>query len=319
MPALNIIFMGTPDFSVPALAALHEAGHNILCVYTQPPRPAGRGHNVKKSAIHEWADAHDIAVHTPKSLKNKEEQDIFAQYNADLAVVAAYGLILPQEVLDAPRHGCINIHASILPRWRGASPIQRAIWAQDSESGVTIMQMDTGLDTGDMLLIGKTPILADTTAQSLHDELSRIGGDLMVIAANVLASGEALTPEKQDDEQSCYARLLKKEDGQIDWTQSADQIDAQIRALNPWPGTFTQIQDESGKQKRMKITAAALPNEQSTAEEAGTILNKDGDIACGSDGSILRISRIQPDGKKPMDFASALNGGYIHIGQKFDF
>ncbi len=306
---LNIIFMGTPDFAVPALAALYEAGHRILCVYSQPPRPAGRGHKVQETPVHRWAAAYDIPVRTPKSLKKEPEQAEFAALKADLAVVAAYGLILPKAVLDAPRFGCLNIHASLLPRWRGASPIQRAIWAGDTESGVTIMQMDEGLDTGAMLLKGACPITPQTTAQSLHDALCAIGGDLIVKAAATLAKGESLSGTAQDDAHTCYAPLLTKEDGRIDWTQDAAVIDRQIRALNPWPGTYTLRGDGT----RLKILAASLAATGDSTATTGVLSDKKGTVICGN-GSTLRLHSIQPEGKKPMDVASAVNGGYVAVG-----
>ncbi|NBX66462.1 MAG: methionyl-tRNA formyltransferase [Proteobacteria bacterium] len=293
--------MGTPHFAVPALEALMTAGHEIAAVYTQPPRPAGRGQQVQKSPVHDCAEKHGLPVFTPKTLKTPESQTEFSAHKADVAVVAAYGLILPKAVLDAPKHGCINIHASLLPRWRGASPIQHAVWKGDHESGITIMQMDVGLDTGDMLLKGVVPITQQTTCAQLHDALSAIGGKLIV---SVLSNLENLKPEKQNDAQSNYAPMLKKEDGKIIWSQSATEIDCQIRALNPWPGTFTT----SGG-KRLKVLEA-VPDAGSG--KAGMVLNKVGHVACGRD--VLKLIKVQPDGGKPMDFAAALNGNYIKIG-----
>lgn len=301
---LKIVYMGTPDFAVPALKALHESGHEITCAYTQPPRPKGRGHKVQCSPVHEYADKQGIPVSHPKSLKTKEAQEEFAAHNADLAIVAAYGLILPKAILDAPKHGCINIHASLLPRWRGASPIQHAIWKGDDESGVTLMQMDEGLDTGPEISKRSLPITEQTTAQTLHDALADLGGGMVIDAVNTIAKEGALQVTAQDEANSTYASLLQKSDGLIDWGNSAEEIDRQIRALNPWPGTFTGD---------FKIKAAAL-QEQKTTLAAGIIINKQGHIACG-DGSILQLQIIQPAGKKAMDFASALNGGYVKIGE----
>jgi len=305
---LRIAFMGTPDFSVPALAALNDTHHEIICVYSQPPRPKGRGHKVQKSPVHIYADHNNIPVFHPKSLKKLPEQEAFAAHNIDVAIVAAYGLILPKAVLDAPKYGCINIHASLLPRWRGASPIQRAIWNGDSESGVTLMQMDQGLDTGPEIAKESVPITPETTAQTLHDALSILGGDMIVNAIQDLAQHGHLKSTPQNNAQSTYAPMLKKEDGLIDWNKSAAQIDRQIRALNPWPGTYTENKD-----KRFKITKVTL-SAQSTDQPSGTLLDKKGNIACG-DQTVLQIKTIQAAGKKPMDFASALNGGYIQIGQ----
>lgn len=298
---LRIAFMGTPDFAVPALQALAQGPHDVVCAYTQPPRPKGRGQKVQPSPIHIFADDHGIPVHHPKSLKSTEEQTIFAGYNLDLAIVAAYGLILPKTILDAPEYGCINIHASLLPRWRGASPIQHAIWKGDEETGVTLMQMDEGLDTGDELMKRSIPITGETTAQSLHDDLAQLGGEMLIEA---LENIETLTGTPQDNEKSTYAPLLTKEDGRIDWTQSASEIDRQIRALNPWPGTYTQ--------DGFKIKHVQVSNEMTT-ETPGRILDKKGHTACGH-GTVLQLKTLQPAGKQAMDFAGALNGGYIQIG-----
>lgn len=307
MKPLRIAFMGTPDFSVPALNALHKGPHEVVCVYSQPPRPKGRGHKVQPSPVHIYADEHGIPVFHPKSLKKQPEQEEFAAHNLDVAIVAAYGLILPKVVLDAPKYGCINIHASLLPRWRGASPIQRSIWAGDALSGVTLMQMDEGLDTGPQILERPVEIHPHTTAQSLHDELAALGGVMVEKAIEKLAAEGYLRSTIQDDSQSSYAPLLTKEDGLIDWSQTAIQIDRQIRALNPWPGTY------SPGSNAFKIKEAAL-SDQTTDSPIGTILDKKGHIACGQ-GSVLQIKSLQPAGKKPMDFASALNGGYVTIGE----
>jgi methionyl-tRNA formyltransferase len=296
MSTLRVVFMGTPEFSVASLEAV-IAAHDVIAVYSQPPRPAGRGYAVQKSRVHQCADKHGIPVFTPKSLKDEAAQKEFAALNADIAVVAAYGLILPKAVLDAPKHGCLNIHASLLPRWRGASPIQHAIWKGDTESGVTIMRMEQGLDTGPMIRKGVTPITAETTTSQLHDALAVIGANLIIdVLQNPGAEGE-----KQNDANSTYAPMLDKKMGRIDWTNSATDIDRQIRALNPWPGTFTN----AGK-KRLKIIAAT-PTAGNGAP--GTILNRAGIVACGADA--LQLRQIQPDGGKPMDIASALNGGYV--------
>lgn len=307
---LKIVFMGTPDFACSALRALHEdSGHDIVCVYSQPPRPKGRGHQVQPSAVHEYADAQGIEVRHPKSLKSAEARAEFAALDADVAVVAAYGLILPQVVLDAPKYGCINIHASLLPRWRGASPIQRAIWAGDEESGVTLMQMDIGLDTGPEIMVRRTALGAETTAQSLHDDLAQMGASMIVEALDRLAADGALKSVAQDDTQTCYAPLLTKDDGKIDWAQDAAVIDRQIRALNPWPGTFCDIGDA-----RLKVSAAVLGDGLEAKDQSvGMLLNRHGDVVCGA-GSALRLQRVQPAGKKAMDITSAVNGGYLKVG-----
>ena len=305
---LRIAFMGTPDFAVPALDALHKGPHEVVCVYSQPPRPKGRGHKVQPSPVHAYAEENGIPVYHPKSLKKEPEQEEFTAHNLDVAIVAAYGLILPKAVFEAPKFGCINIHASLLPRWRGASPIQRSIWEGDAESGVTLMQMDEGLDTGPEIMKRAIAITEQTTAQSLHDDLSALGGTMIEEAINALATQGALNSTAQDNDNATYAPLLKKEDGHINWTQPAVQIDRQIRALNPWPGTYTKDANE-----RIKIFEAVKLDEQ-TDQTVGTILDKNGRIACG-DGTILQIKKLQPAGKKPMDFASALNGGYVTIGE----
>ncbi len=305
---LRVIFMGTPDFAAHALRAIIESDHEVIAAYSQPPRPKGRGHKLQKSAVHELAESHDIPVYTPKSLKSAEAQEEFAALNADIAIVAAYGLLLPKAVLDAPKYGCLNIHGSLLPRWRGASPIQRAIWAGDEKSGVTIMQMDEGLDTGDMIVKGEVILDENITTPRLHDELATMGADLTLKTLDQVALNGAPPAEKQDESLVTYAHLLKKTDGQIDWGQSAVEIDRQIRALNPWPGVFALVQG-----KRFKILKASAECKKSTSDtRQGRVLDRMGHIACGSN-TVLKIETIQPEGKKPMDFASVINGGYLKV------
>jgi methionyl-tRNA formyltransferase len=277
---MRIVFMGTPDFAVPALQTLIDSEHDVVAVYSQPPRPKGRGMVLTKSPVHELAEQSDIPVFTPKSLKKSEnEQQKFVSLNADVAVVAAYGLLLPKIVLDAPKYGCLNIHGSLLPRWRGASPIQHAIWKGDDVSGITIMQMDEGMDTGDMILKAKVPIKPDTTAQSLFDTLSNMGGDLVL---DVLNRIDTIKPEKQDEALATHSPMLKKSDGEIDMDVPAREIDCQIRGLTPWPGTFVQ-----GLKGRVKVLKAHI------------------------DGEDIIFDLVQPEGKKPMDPKSAQNGGYL--------
>lgn len=301
----KIVFMGTPPFAAKALSALIAAGHNIIAVYTQPPRPKGRGQALQKSAVHELADQHNLTVYTPKSLrKSQVAMDEFVALGADVGVVAAYGLLLPKPVLDAPRFGCLNIHASLLPRWRGAAPIQYAIWHGDDRSGVTIMQMEEGLDTGPMLLKGETPITPQTTAPTLHDALAEIGASLIVQAMSEL---ETLTPETQDESATTYAPLLKKEDGILDFTHSAFALDRQIRALNPWPGTYILRDDGT----RLKIIAASPV--ANVKGDTGALVDKGGLVACG-DGTGLRLVTVQPENAKAMDVASAINGKYLTVG-----
>lgn len=303
MSAPRIVFMGTPDFAVPALKALHEAGYTIVAAYSQPPRPKGRGQQVQKSPVHIYAEENGIPVFNPKSLKNAEAQEEFKKLNADVAVVAAYGLILPKAVLDAPKYGCINIHASLLPRWRGASPIQHAIWLGDSETGITLMQMDEGLDTGAVISMERIAITDKTTSSSLHDELSALGGKMIKKAIDELAKNGALKSMPQDDE-STYAPMLKKENGKINWSLSAAMIDRQIRALNPWPGTWSEFEG-----RRIRILAAEISPAKGNP---GEILDRHGNIGHG-----LKILKIQPEGKNAMDFSAAVNGGYLKVGGIF--
>lgn len=303
-PPYRIIFMGTPDFAVPALQSLIDSPHHVIAVYSQPPRPKGRGQKTQPSPVHILAEQHNIPVYTPPNFKSEESRENFKSLGADIAVVAAYGLILPEAILTAPPLGCLNIHGSILPRWRGASPIQHAIWKGDNYSGNTIMQMEKGLDTGPMLYKQITPILPTTTAAQLHDTLSIMGASQIL---HVLENLHNITPEKQDDTASTYAPMLKREDGKINWHDTAQNIDRQIRALNPWPGTFCFNND-----KRIKILSATLTNDAPINHAtAGQILDKSGLIACGT--GTLRITRLQPEGGKAMDFASALNGQYITL------
>ncbi len=311
--ALRIGFMGTPDFALHALKAIMNAGHKVVCVYSQPPRPKGRGHKLTASPVQAYAQEHNIPVYHPKSLKSEDVQAEFGSHNLDIAVVAAYGLLLPKSILDAPKYGCINIHGSLLPRWRGASPIQRAILAGDPQSGVTIMQMDEGLDTGPEILKRAIDLAPQETASTLHDRLAALGAEMTLEALDLLAKNGHLIAKEQKKEGVTYAHLLKKEDGKIDWSQSATQIDRQIRALNPWPGVYTDSHDQ-----RFKITQAE-PSKTTSGDKnqpVGMLLDKAGNIACG-DNTILKIIKIQPAGKQAMDIPSALNGGYLELGARF--
>lgn len=301
---MRLVFMGTPDFAVPALHALHAAGHEVIAVYSQPPRPAGRGKALRASPVHVAAEQLGIPVRHPVSLrKNTQEWQDFAALKADVAVVAAYGLILPQVMLDAPRLGCLNIHASLLPRWRGASPIQSAILAGDAQSGVTIMQMEAGLDTGPMLLREAVPITAQTTATTLHDALSALGGTLVTQA---LAGQHDAVPQPEDG--VTYAPRLTKEDGRMNWQESAQALDRRIRALTPWPGTFTQLADGTV----LKIGAAQpYPAWQHTAMP-GTVLDDNLTIACGT--GALRLTRLQKPGRGMMEADVFLRGFPLRKG-----
>jgi methionyl-tRNA formyltransferase len=305
--------MGTPDFSVAALQAILASHHQVVCVYTQPPRPKGRGQQLQKSPVHLVAEAAGVEVRYPKSLKkDAEARQGLIDLRADVAVVAAYGLILPKDVLDAPEHGCINIHASLLPRWRGASPIQRSIWAGDAESGITIMQMEEGLDTGPMIAKEAVTIGPTMTSSELHDALSAMGGRMIVPVLDKLARDGRVAAEVQDESLTCYAPMLAKDDGRVDWTKPAIEIDRQIRALNPWPGVWAMVEG-----KRMKILSAMPAENQNIAGQPGEILNREGAIATGEKTALI-LKTVQPENAKAMDFASALNGGYLKIGTRLD-
>ena len=291
---MRIIFMGTPEFSVTALDRL-RAHHDIIAVYTQPPRPAGRGQQDRPSPVQLYAERHGIPVHAPKSLKNAEDQAAFAALNADVAVVAAYGLILPQAVLDAPKHGCINIHASLLPRWRGAAPIQRAIMAGDTVSGVTIMQMDAGLDTGAMLLKGEVPITDATTAGALRDALAVLGGDLIVETLERLA---AITPVPQPAAGVLLAPKIDKSEAHIDFNQPAEKVLRHIHGLSPFPGAWFTHGVE-----RIKVLAC---ERAAGAGVAGTALDDRLNIAC-AEGAV-RLLTVQRASKSPVTVDVFLRG-----------
>lgn len=303
MTKLRLAFMGTPDFSVPVLDALLEAGHDVVCVYSQPPRPAGRGQKLRPSPVQKRAEEAGIEVRCPTSLKSETEQDAFAALNLDAAVVVAYGLILPKAILQAPRLGCINVHASLLPRWRGAAPIQRAILAGDTETGVTIMQMDEGLDTGDMLMAEKLPITDCTYAQELHDNLSALGAKMIVPALEGLANG-TIKPVPQPEVGVTYADKLDKSEGRISWCQPAEVISRKIRAFTPWPGAWFEADGE-----RIKVLEAECIDCCSTP---GFVLNDDLTVVCGKGG--VRITKLQRPGKKPMDAADFQRGKPICRG-----
>ncbi|MBK3802604.1 methionyl-tRNA formyltransferase [Azospirillum brasilense] len=314
MTPLRLVFMGTPDFAVPSLRALADAGHEVVCVYSQPPRPAGRGQQVQKSPVHRFAEERGIPVRTPKSLRNAEAQAEFAELKADAAVVAAYGLILPQPILDAPRLGCLNVHGSLLPRWRGAAPIQRAILAGDAETGITIMQMDIGLDTGAMLLKDAVPITAETTASSLHDALADMGARLIVEALDGLAAGR-LTAVPQPEAGVTYAAKLTREDGRLDWTRDAAYLERQVRALTPWPGCWFDAPTPTGGVERIKVLKAEpAPASTNDARKAapGTLLDDRLTVAC-SDGAV-RLTLVQRPGKAPVDGAALLRGFALPVG-----
>ncbi|MBS3928002.1 MAG: methionyl-tRNA formyltransferase [Sphingomonadales bacterium] len=300
---MRVIFMGTPDFAVPALQALVAAGHEVVAAYTQPPRPGGRrGKELTPTPVHKAADMLGIAVRHPVSLKGADEQATFAALEADVAVVAAYGLILPQAVLDAPRLGCLNVHASLLPRWRGAAPIQRAILAGDEETGVTIMQMEAGLDTGPMLAVVKTPV-DGKTAGELTAELAELGANLMVeVLADLPGHAAAVQPEAG----VTYAHKIDKAEARIDWANSADEIERQIRAFAPAPGAWFEFEGE-----RCKVLAAEL-NEGTGAP--GLVLDDQLTIACET--GAIRLTLVQRAGRPAMATADMLRGWAIEAGTK---
>ncbi|GAB5446906.1 methionyl-tRNA formyltransferase [Gymnodinialimonas sp.] len=297
---MRIVFMGTPDFSVPVLDALVEAGHDIAAVYSQPPRPAGRGKKDRPSPVQARSEALGLPIRHPVSLKGADEQADFAALNADIAVVVAYGLILPQAVLDAPKRGCLNIHASLLPRWRGAAPIHRAIMAGDGMTGVCIMQMEAGLDTGPVLLRRETAIGPEETTGVLHDKLAALGAEAIVDA---LAQIDDLTPEAQPEDGVTYATKIDKSEAKVDWTAPAPHINSQILGLSPFPGAWTTVGG-----KRLKLLQSRLAERQGAPGEVLKGLT----VACG-DGAI-EITRVQPEGKGAMDTKDWLLGARLAPG-----
>lgn len=305
MTKLRVIFMGTPDFAVPSLAALIGAGHDVVGVYSQPPRPAGRGHREQLSPVHAFAAQRGLLVRTPARLKDPAEHRAFAELAADVAVVAAYGLILPKPILDAPRLGCVNVHASLLPRWRGAAPIQRAILAGDAESGVTIMGMEEGLDTGPMWLIGRAPISARTTGASLHDGLSRLGGELIVPALAGIAD-RRLSPIPQPADGVTYAKKLERDEGRMDWSRPAVELERQVRAFAPWPGAWFEHRGE-----RIKVLESVMTTGQGAP---GTIIDDGLAVACGA--GALRLSSVQRAGKAAMAAEAFLRGYALPKGTR---
>jgi methionyl-tRNA formyltransferase len=297
---MRLAFMGSPDFAVPALLALHAAGHEVTAVYCQPPKPAGRGYALRPCPVQVAAEQLGLPVRTPVRLRRDvAEQQAFAALELDAAVVAAYGLILPEAMLVAPRRGCVNIHASLLPRWRGAAPIQAAVLAGDSGTGVTIMQMDAGLDTGAMLLQERVPITATTTSATLHDVLAEVGARLVLRAL-----AENPTPVPQPAEGITYAPKLTREAGRIDWTQDATLIERQVRAFDPWPGTFTMLGGVV-----LKVLAAGLAD---GAGSPGTVLDDRLTVACGV--GALRPTRVQLAGRPAMAADAFLRGHPMAVG-----
>jgi methionyl-tRNA formyltransferase len=293
---LRLAFMGTPDFAVPTLAELVAQGHDIACVYSQPPRPKGRGLSADPSPVHKFALDAGLEVRTPVSLKDAEQQELFRALNIDAAIVVAYGLLLLKPILDAPKLGCFNLHGSLLPRWRGAAPIQRAIMAGDTETGVMVMRMEEGLDTGPVLMAERTPI-GRKTYGDLHDELSRLGADLMVRALSALERG-SITEAPQPSEGATYAKKILKDEARIDWTKPAHEIDCLIRGLSPVPGAWCEVKGE-----RLKILYAEPVSGGSTP---GTLLDDKLTVACGE--GALRLVRLQRAGKSVMTADELLRG-----------
>ena len=305
MSKLNIIFAGTPDFAAQHLQALLDSEHNVIAVYTQPDKPSGRGKKLQASPVKQLAEAHNIPVYQPKSLRKEEVQVELKAMNADVMVVVAYGLILPESVLKAPKYGCLNVHGSILPRWRGAAPIQRAIWAGDSQTGVTIMQMDIGLDTGDMLYKVYTDILPTETSASLYQKLAELAPPALLEVLNGLEN-QQFKPEKQDDDLANYAEKLTKEEAKLDWNLLACQLERNIRAFNPAPIAFLTV-NVNGNEERIKVYQAnVLPHQEKVL---GTVIafDKTGLKIATQDG-VLNITQLQPQGKKPMSVQDFLNG-----------
>ncbi|HDT5886442.1 methionyl-tRNA formyltransferase [Aeromonas dhakensis] len=301
MNKLKLIFAGTPDFAARHLAALLSSDHEVVAVYTQPDKPAGRGQKLTASPVKELALAHDLPVYQPASLRKEEAQAELAALGADLMVVVAYGLILPKVVLDTPRLGCINVHGSLLPRWRGAAPIQRSIWAGDAETGVTIMQMDVGLDTGAMIRKVSCPIAADETSASLYDKLAELGPQALVDTIDAMAAGDTAA-EAQDDALANYAEKLSKEEARIDWSMDAAAIERCIRAFNPWPISWFEVADQTVKVWQAEVIT------QDHGQRAGTLLKADKqgiDVATGK--GVLRLLTLQPPGKKAMSVTDLLN------------
>ena len=305
---LKVVFAGTPDFAAQHLAALIDSHHEVIGVYSQPDRPAGRGKKLKASEVKQLALEHNLPVFQPENFKSEEAVQQLAELEADIMVVVAYGLLLPKTVLDTPRLGCINVHGSILPRWRGAAPIQRAIWAGDKETGVTIMQMDIGLDTGDMISIAKCPIELSDTSASLYGKLAALGPNALIDTLQQIADGSAVA-EKQNDELANYAKKLSKDEANIDWQMPAEQLERNVRAFNPWPVCFTQMQGNT-----VKVHTTEVVSGNGAAGEVLTVDKSGITVATGEQA--LKITQLQPQGKKPMAVQDFLNGraDWVQVG-----
>lgn len=309
---LRIAFMGTPDFTVLSLLALiRHPGVDLVCAYTQPPRPAGRGQQVQLSPVHQVAQEHGIPVRTPVNFKNPQDIKDFVDLDLDVAVVAGFGMILPGPILSAPRHGCINIHPSLLPRWRGVAPVQFAIWHGDEKTGVCVMRLDEKMDTGPIILRKEVVIEAGETSRTLNDKVWPLGAEMILETIDLLRRDGQINATPQDAQGATYTRLLKKDDGKIDWSRGADEIDRQIRALNPWPGTWCAT--DKGRLKVLEATIC--PDSVLKGHDFGRIL-EDGVVVCGNNTGI-RLGAVQPENKKPMSVADAIHGGYFAVGQRF--
>lgn len=305
---LRIIFMGTPDFAVPTLMEIVGQGHEVVAVYSQPPRPAGRGMEERKTPVHEKAELLGLPVFTPLSLKSEEEQAKFAALDADVAVVVAYGLLLPKAILDAPEHGCLNLHGSLLPRWRGAAPIQRAIMAGDGETGVEVMRMGEGLDTGPVCMVERIAISDEMTAGDLHDKMMVLGADLMVRALAALSRG-ALSETEQAEDGVLYAQKIEKAESRVDFARPATEVHNHIRGLSPFPGAWCEMEIK-GKRQRVKILRSQLVEGEG---EPGTLLSEDMTIAC-KDGAI-RLLELQRAGKGAMKAQDFQRGAGLEVGE----
>ena len=308
---LRIIFMGTPEFSVPMLSEIIGAGHDVVAVYSQPPRPAGRGMSERKSPVHAYAEACGLEVRTPVSLKSDDTAEAFEVLDADVAVVVAYGLLLPKRILDAPKYGCLNMHASKLPRWRGAAPIQRAIMAGDTETAAMVMQMDEGLDTGEICLGDVVPIGPNTTAGELHDLLARQGADIMVRALAALER-DSLQHVAQPDNGITYAAKISKEEARIDFSLSSAQVHNHIRGLSPFPGAWFEIEVDGRKERIKVLRSECLANDAFETAKPGTILDTRMAVACGS--GAVRCTHLQRAGRKAMTLDDFLRGFDIRPG-----
>ena len=308
---LNIIFAGTPDFAAKHLKALIDSNHNVIAVFSQPDRPAGRGNKLTASPVKQLAIENNLPIYQPTTLKTVENQHVIANLNADIMIVVAYGLILPQAVLDMPKLGCLNVHGSLLPKWRGAAPIQRACWAGDSETGITIMQMDAGLDTGDMLYKLACPIEPSDTSATLYEKLAKLGPQALLETLTLINQGR-IKPEKQQQSQATYAEKLSKQEAKLDWNLSAIQLERCVRAFNPWPVSYFEVNGEP-----IKVWQAQVMATQHN-QPVGTILQADKKGICiaTSDGS-LNMTILQPAGKKPMSAQDLLNSrkSWFEVGK----